>query len=54
VYETTVSEDNSRWNLIVSRATDDARREFPAGSGPGRKGALSHFVDEACSVASPT
>jgi len=39
--------DYARWNLIVSRTTDDALRQFLAGSGRGRKGGLSRFVEEA-------
>jgi hypothetical protein len=39
--------DSTRWNLIVSRSTDDALRQFLAGQGRGRKGELSRFVEEA-------
>ncbi len=39
--------DAARWNLIVSRATDDALRQFLASQGRGRKGELSRFVEEA-------
>jgi len=39
--------DLARWNLIVSRSTDDALRQFLAGQGRGRKGGLSRFVEEA-------
>lgn len=39
--------DSTRWNLIVSRATDDALRQVLAGQGRGRKGELSRFVEEA-------
>jgi hypothetical protein len=39
--------DSARWNLIVSRSTDDALRQFLAGQGRGRKGELSRFVEEA-------
>ena len=35
------------WNLIVSRSTDDALRQFLAGQGRGRKDELSRFVEEA-------
>jgi hypothetical protein len=38
---------STRWNLIVSRSTDHALRRFLASQGRGRKGALSHFVEEA-------
>ena len=39
--------DATRWNLIVSRTTDDALRQFLASQGRGRKGELSRFVEEA-------
>ena len=39
--------NSTRWNLIVSRATDDALRQFLASQGRGRKGELSRFVEEA-------
>lgn len=39
--------ESARWNLIVSRTTDDALRQFLAGQGRGRKGELSRFVEEA-------
>ena len=39
--------DLTRWNLVVSRATDDALRQFLATHGRGRKGELSRFVEEA-------
>ena len=39
--------DSARWNLVVSRSTDDALRQFLAGQGRGRKGELSRFVEEA-------
>jgi hypothetical protein len=42
-----MSESSTRWNLIVSRATDDALRQFLASQGRGRKGELSRFVEEA-------
>jgi hypothetical protein len=42
-----MSDHSARWNLIVSRATDDALRQFLAGQGRGRKGELSRFVEEA-------
>ena len=38
---------SARWNLIVSRDTDDALRQFLASQGRGRKGELSRFVEEA-------
>ncbi|HJS84767.1 MAG TPA: ribbon-helix-helix domain-containing protein [Acetobacteraceae bacterium] len=38
---------STRWNLIVSRTTDDALRQFLASRGRGRKGELSRFVEEA-------
>jgi hypothetical protein len=38
---------STRWNLIVSRTTDDALRQFLARTGRGRKGELSRFVEEA-------
>lgn len=39
--------ESARWNLIVSRKTDDALRQFLAARGRGRKGELSRFVEEA-------
>jgi hypothetical protein len=36
-----------RWNLVVSRRTDDALRQFLASQGRGRKVELSHFVEQA-------
>ncbi len=39
--------DPARWNLIVSRSTDDALRQFLASQGRGRKSGLSRFVEEA-------
>lgn len=36
-----------RWNIAVSQDTDQALRLFLAGNGGGRKGDLSHFVEEA-------
>ena len=38
---------SARWNLIVSRDTDDALRQLLASQGRGRKGELSRFVEEA-------
>ncbi len=38
---------STRWNLSVSRATDDALRQFLAAQGRDRKGELSRFVEEA-------
>jgi hypothetical protein len=38
---------STRWNLIVSRSTDDALRQFLASQGRARKGELSRFVEEA-------
>lgn len=38
---------NARWNIIVSRNTDIALRQFLASQGGGRKGDLSRFVEEA-------
>ena len=38
---------SARWNLVVSRDTDDALRQFLAGQGRGRKNELSRFVEEA-------
>jgi hypothetical protein len=38
---------SARWNLIVSRRTDNALRRLLARQGQARKGALSRFVEEA-------
>jgi hypothetical protein len=40
-------ETNTRWNLVVSRDTDIALRQFLTGQGGGKKGDLSRFVEEA-------
>lgn len=37
----------ARWNLVVSRKTDDALRQALATEGRARKGELSRFVEEA-------
>ncbi|MGB6686724.1 MAG: ribbon-helix-helix domain-containing protein [Terracidiphilus sp.] len=37
----------TRWNLVVSKETDIALRQFLASEGGGRKGDLSRFVEEA-------
>lgn len=36
-----------RWNLVVSKETDQSLRQYLAESGGGRKGDLSRFVEEA-------
>ena len=38
---------SARWNLIVSRRTDNALRRLLARQGQARKGALSRFVEDA-------
>jgi len=42
-----IMSSSARWNLIVSRDTDDALRQLLASQGRGRKGELSRFVEEA-------
>jgi hypothetical protein len=37
----------TRWNLMVSRETDNSLRQFLAEQGRARKGELSRFVEEA-------
>jgi Ribbon-helix-helix domain len=37
----------TRWNLVVTKETDQSLRQFLAESGGGRKGDLSKFVEEA-------
>jgi hypothetical protein len=37
---------NTRWNLVVSKKTDQSLRQFLANSGGGKKGDLSRFVEE--------
>lgn len=37
----------ARWNLVVSRETDDTLRQVLAAGGRARKGALSRFVEDA-------
>jgi hypothetical protein len=39
--------DQTRWNVVVSKDTDDSLRQFLASQGRGRKGELSRFVEEA-------
>ena len=36
-----------RWNVAVSADTDQSLRMFLASQGGGRKGDLSHFIEEA-------
>ena len=36
-----------RWNVAVSRDTDQSVRLYLAGQGGGRKGELSKFIEEA-------
>ncbi len=38
---------NTRWNLVVSKNTDIALRQFLANEGGGHKGDLSRFVENA-------
>ena len=38
---------STRWNVAVSKETDQALRMFLASQGGGRKGDLSRFVEEA-------
>ena len=42
-----MSASATRWNLVVSSATDRALRQFLAARGRGHKGDLSKFVEEA-------
>ena len=44
------TDDNTRWNLVVSRETDSALRRFLASQGGGHKGDLSRFVEDAVRV----
>jgi hypothetical protein len=37
----------ARWNLVVSRETDNNLRQFLAEQGRARKGELSRFVEDA-------
>ena len=37
----------TRWNVAVSASTDQALRMFLASQGRGRKGDLSHFIEDA-------
>lgn len=39
--------DSVRWNIAVSRDTDQSVRMFIAAQGGGRKGDLSRFIEEA-------
>lgn len=38
---------STRWNVVVSRDVDISLRQFLANRGGGRKGDLSHFIEEA-------
>ena len=38
---------NVRWNLVVSKQTDQSLRQFLAYEGGGKKGDISRFVEEA-------
>lgn len=42
-----MSATTTRWNLVVSSATDKSLRQFLANEGGGKKGDLSRFVEEA-------
>ena len=42
-----MSTSTTRWNLVVSKQTDQGLRQFLAGEGRGKKGDLSRFVEEA-------
>jgi hypothetical protein len=42
-----MSTASTRWNLVVSSATDASLRQFLAYEGGGKKGDLSRFVEEA-------
>ncbi len=42
-----MSTDTVRWNLVVSKQTDQSLRQFLANGGGGKKGDLSRFVEEA-------
>jgi NAD-specific glutamate dehydrogenase len=37
----------TRWNLVVTKETDQSLRQYLAETGGGRKGDLSRFVEEA-------
>lgn len=39
--------DAAAWNLVVSRSTDDAVREFLANEAPDQRTDLSSFVEDA-------
>ena len=39
--------NTTRWNLVVSKQTDKSLRQLLANEGGGKKGDLSHFVEEA-------
>jgi hypothetical protein len=42
-----VINSNAHWNLVVSRDTDNALRQFLASQGKARKSDISRFVEEA-------
>jgi hypothetical protein len=39
--------NTTRWNLVVSKQTDQSLRQLLANEGGGKKGDLSRFVEEA-------
>ena len=42
-----MSTNTTRWNLVVSKQTDQSLRQLLANEGGGKKGDLSRFVEEA-------
>jgi predicted HD phosphohydrolase len=39
--------NTTRWNLVVSKQTDQSLRQLLANEGRGKKGDISRFVEEA-------
>ena len=42
-----MSTNTTRWNLVVSKQTDQSLRQLLANEGRGKKGDLSRFVEDA-------
>jgi hypothetical protein len=45
--EQAMSANSTRWNLVVSKQTDQSLRQLVANEGGGKKGDISRLVEEA-------